>query len=197
MHRNPARRAALLDAAVEILAREGSRGLTQRAVDKEAAVPIGTTSNYFRDRDDLLVQAGVRVYERLRPGEDELTESLVGAGDVASYTAMMRGVVARVTGFRSGYLALLELRLEAVRRPRLRTLLTERVRADVDENLTRHEAAGLPGGTPAVLLMYLAVNWLILEQLTLPEVFTDTEREELIAEAVRRIVAPFPTTTTR
>ncbi|WP_439678358.1 TetR/AcrR family transcriptional regulator [Embleya sp. MST-111070] len=195
MHRNPARRAALLDAAVEVLAREGSRGLTQRAVDKEAAAPTGTTSNYFRDRDDLLVQAGARVYERLRPEEGVLTESLEGARDVASYTAMMRGVVDRVAGFRSGYLALLELRLEAVRRPRLRTLLTERVRADIDENLARHEAAGLPGGSTAVLLIYLAMNWLILEQLTLPDVFTDVERDELIRRAVQRIVAPFPTTT--
>ncbi|MGQ5635868.1 MULTISPECIES: hypothetical protein [unclassified Streptomyces] len=42
MRQNPARRTALLDAAIEVLAREGSRGLTLRAVDKEAALPTGT-----------------------------------------------------------------------------------------------------------------------------------------------------------
>ncbi|MFF2042553.1 TetR/AcrR family transcriptional regulator [Kitasatospora sp. NPDC058170] len=194
MRQNPARRAALLDGAIEVLAREGARGLTLRAVDKEAAVPIGTASNYFRNRDDLLVQAGVRVYERLRPDEGVITELFDRALDAASYGAMLRGSVDRVAAFRSGHLALLELRLEATRRPELRTLLTERVRADIDENVARHEAAGLPGGAAAVLLMYLAMNWLVVEQLTLPDVFTDAERDELVARAVERIVGPFPAT---
>lgn len=195
MRQNPARRAALLDGAIEVLAREGARGLTQRALDKEVAVPIGTTSNYFRNRDELLVQAGVRVYERLRPSEGALTEMFARSRDAASYGAMLRESVGRVAAFRSGHLAMLELRLEATRRPELRTLLTERVRADIDENVTRHEAAGLPGGATAVLLMYLAMNWLIVEQLTLPDVFTDAERDELVTQAVERIVTPFPTAT--
>lgn len=195
MRQNPARRAALLDGAIEVLAREGARGLTQRALDKEVAVPIGTTSNYFRNRDELLVQAGVRVYERLRPTEDALTEMFEQARDAPSYGTMLREAVGRVAAFRSGHLAMLELRLEATRRPELRTLLTERVRADIDENVARHEAAGLPGGATAVQLMYLAMNWLIVEQLTLPDVFTDAERDELVTQAVERIVTRFPTTT--
>ncbi|MFF3574867.1 TetR/AcrR family transcriptional regulator [Nocardia jiangxiensis] len=195
MRQNPARRAALLDGAIEVLAREGARGLTQRAVDKEIAVPIGTTSNYFRNRDDLLVQAGTRVYERLRPAEDALTATFDQARDAASYGTMLRESIRRVVAFPSGHLALLELRLEATRRPELRTLLTERVRADIDENVTRHEAAGLPGGVTAVLLMYLAMNWLVVEQLTLPDVFTDAERDELVTQAVERIVTPFFTAT--
>ncbi|APU15114.1 MULTISPECIES: TetR/AcrR family transcriptional regulator [Actinoalloteichus] len=196
MRQNPARRAALLDGAIEVLAREGSRGLTQRAVDKEAAVPIGTASNYFRDRDDLLVQAGARVYERLRPEDAELTEAFDRVRDVASYTAMVREAVARSAAFRSGYLALLELRLEATRRPELRTLLTERVRADLDENVTLHEAAGLPGDATAVRLVFLAMNWLVVEQLTLPDVLTEDQRDELITQAVARIVVPPPAGTT-
>lgn len=57
MRQNLARRAALVDAAIEVLAREGARGLTFRAVDAEARVPNGTASNYFANRDDLLTQA--------------------------------------------------------------------------------------------------------------------------------------------
>ncbi|WP_378741805.1 hypothetical protein [Nocardia brasiliensis] len=68
------------------------------------------------------------------------------ARDAASYSTMLRESIGRVAAFRSGHLALLELRLEATRRPELRALLTERVRADIDENVIRHEAAGLPGG---------------------------------------------------
>ncbi|MBF6246867.1 TetR family transcriptional regulator, partial [Nocardia elegans] len=41
MRTNPERRRALIDAAIEVLARDGARGLTFRAVDKEAGVPTG------------------------------------------------------------------------------------------------------------------------------------------------------------
>lgn len=67
MRQNPQRRAALLDAAIEVLAREGSRGLTLRAVDAEAGVPTGTASNYFANRAQLLVQILHRTRERLTP----------------------------------------------------------------------------------------------------------------------------------
>ncbi|MFG2111682.1 TetR/AcrR family transcriptional regulator [Streptomyces sp. NPDC048718] len=185
---NPERRAALVDAAIEVLAREGARGLTFRAVDTEAAVPPGTASNYFANRDDLLTQAGGRVYERLLPDEATIARQRAAGSDRATYTTLMRELVDRVSSFRTGYLALLELRLEATRRPALRTVLTERVRADVEANLAYHERSGLPGDATAVKLLMLAFNWLIVEQLTLPEVFPKEEREALIAAAVDRIV---------
>lgn len=47
-------------------------------------------------------------------------------------TELVTEVVDRVFHFRTGYLAILELRLEATRRPELQALLTERVRADLD-----------------------------------------------------------------
>ncbi len=67
MRQNPTRRTALLDAAIDVLAREGSRGLTLRAIDKQAGVPTGTASNYFANRDELLSQVMRRTRERLTP----------------------------------------------------------------------------------------------------------------------------------
>ncbi|MFE0426783.1 TetR/AcrR family transcriptional regulator [Streptomyces sp. NPDC058953] len=190
--RNAERRAALVDAAIEVLAREGARGLTFRAVDTEAAVPNGTASNYFANRDDLLTQAGSRVYERLQP--DEATIARVGTADrdLETYTRLMRELVERVSSFRTGYLAFLELRLEGTRRPELRRLLTERVRADVDANVAYHEASGLPGDAMAVKLLMLTLNWLIVEQLTLPDLYPEEEREALVRVAVERIVGARP-----
>ncbi|MGW5421862.1 TetR/AcrR family transcriptional regulator [Streptomyces sp. NPDC003943] len=185
---NPERRAALVDAAIEVLAREGARGLTFRAVDTEAAVPPGTASNYFANRDDLLTQAGARVYERLQPDEETIARQRAASPDRETYTRLMRELVGRVSAFRTGYLALLELRLEATRRPELRAVLTERVRADVDANVAYHESSGLPGDATAVKLLILAFNWLIVEQLTLPGVYSEEERDALIAAAVDRIV---------
>ncbi|GAA1100921.1 MULTISPECIES: TetR/AcrR family transcriptional regulator [Kitasatospora] len=190
VRRNDQRRAALVDGAIEVLAREGARGLTFRAVDAEAAVPAGTASNYFANRDDLLTQAGARVYERLQPDEATVTRHRTAERDRETYAELMRELVARVSSFRTGYLALLELRLEATRRPELRTVLTERVRADLDANVAYHLASGLPGDATAVKLLYLALNWLIVEQLTLPDVLTPQERDELVAAAVDRIVPP-------
>ncbi|KAA6217387.1 TetR/AcrR family transcriptional regulator [Streptomyces filamentosus] len=186
--RNDERRAALVDAAIEVLAAEGARGLTFRAVDAGAGVPTGTASNYFANRDDLLTQAGARVYERLRPDEATMEATRTAPHDKETYTRLMRELVGRVSGFRTGYLALLELRLEATRRPALRSVLTERVRADVDANVSFHEASGLPGDAMAVKLLVLTLNWLIVEQLTLPDVFSEEEREALVTAAVDRIV---------
>ncbi|MEU7577466.1 TetR family transcriptional regulator [Streptomyces sp. NPDC041068] len=188
VRRNDGRRAALVDAAIEVLAGEGARGLTFRAVDAAAGVPTGTASNYFSNRDDLLTQAGARVYERLTPDPAEVERQRTAKPDKETYVELMREVVGRVSGFRTGYLALLELRLEATRRPELRAVLTERVRADLDANLSYHEASGLPGDAMAVKLLYLAFNWLIVEQLTLPDVLSEAERDEIVAAAVERIV---------
>lgn len=189
VRRNEQRRTALVDAAIEVLAREGARGLTFRAVDTGAAVPVGTASNYFTSRDDLLTQAGARVYERLRPDDEVVTRQQAAGRDRAVYAELMRELVGRIAAFRTGYLALLELRLEATRRPELRKVLTERVRADLDANVRYHEGSGLPGDAMAVRLLYMALNWLIVEQLTLPDVFTPEERDRLVTAAVERIVA--------
>ncbi|ALG10886.1 TetR/AcrR family transcriptional regulator [Kibdelosporangium phytohabitans] len=190
MRQNPERRTALLDAAIEVLAREGSRGLTLRAVDKEADVPIGTSSNYFASRDTLLTQAGARVYERLLPDEATVAQQMSSAVGTEGFVYLMREAMTRISGFRTGYLALLELRLEATRRPELREVLTKRVRADMDENVERHLASGLPGDAVSVRLLQLTLSWLILEQLTLPDIMTDEERDELVTEAVLRLSAP-------
>ena len=190
VRRNTERRAALVDAAIEVLANEGARGLTFRAVDVQAAVPVGTASNYFANRDELFTQAGARVYERLQPDEATIARHQASTRDRQTYTLLMREMVGRISAFRTGYLALLELRLEATRRPQLRAVLTERVRADIDANVAHHKKSGLPGDATAVQLLYLALNWLIVEQLTLPDVLSDTEREQLVAAAVERIVAP-------
>ncbi|MEV0826999.1 TetR/AcrR family transcriptional regulator [Nonomuraea rubra] len=186
MRKNPERRQALIDAAIEVLAREGARGLTFRAVDTEAAVPPGTASNYFANRDDLFTQIGGRIYERLLPDEATMTRSREGVQDEARYAELMHELVDRISAFNSGYLALLELRLESTRRPELRAVLTKRIREDIDANIGYHAASGLPGDSTSVVLLYLTLNWLIVERLTLPDIFTEQEVHDLVDAAVRR-----------
>jgi hypothetical protein len=48
----------------------------------------------------------------------------------------------------------------------------------------------MPGDAETVVMLYLALNWLIVERLTLPEVFGDERTKELITAAVNQIVPP-------
>ncbi|MFG2743543.1 MULTISPECIES: TetR/AcrR family transcriptional regulator [Streptomyces] len=167
---NPERRAALVDAGVEVLARQGARGLTFRAVDAEAGVPVGTASNYFTGRDDLLRQIDTRLHVRLAPDPEVIAGLLARPKDRSLVTAFMHDLMARATRDRTGYLALLEMRLEASRHPELRSSFTKSVRGDLDEAIEFHRGAGLPGGDEVVTVLYLAMLGLLLEHLTLPDV---------------------------
>ncbi|WP_228798498.1 TetR/AcrR family transcriptional regulator [Nocardia cyriacigeorgica] len=60
----PSRREHVIDAAIEVLGTRGPRALTHRAVDDAAGVPTGTTSNYFRTRDALLIGVTERLEQR-------------------------------------------------------------------------------------------------------------------------------------
>jgi DNA-binding transcriptional regulator YbjK len=57
------RRRELCDAAIQVLAEHGSRGLTHGQVDRCAGVPEGTTSYYYRTRAALLRGVGTRIAE--------------------------------------------------------------------------------------------------------------------------------------
>ncbi|MFJ9820508.1 TetR/AcrR family transcriptional regulator [Streptomyces sp. NPDC101151] len=187
---NPERRAALVDAGIAVLAREGARGLTFRAVDGEARVPTGTASNYFTGRDDLLRQIDARLHIRLAPDPEVMETLLRAPRDRSLVTAFMRDIMDRATRDRTGYLALLEMRLEATRRPELRASFTGSVRGDLVQGMEFHRQAGLPGGDETVTVLYLAMLGLILEHLTLPGVLDGVLRGVSVPEGlVERIVA--------
>src|SRR5699024_2229998 len=118
-----------------------------------------------------------------------ITDHLADAQDRAKFAAVMGEAVQRVTGFRSGYLALIELRLEATRRPELQAVLTRAVRSDIAANVSAHRASGLPGDATSVRLLHMALHWLIVERLTLPGVYSEQEADELVARAVERLIS--------
>lgn len=55
--RGLARRAALIDAAIEVVAEQGIAGVTHRSVAARAGFPPSTTSYFFPSIDDLLIEA--------------------------------------------------------------------------------------------------------------------------------------------
>ena len=77
MPTNPQRRAQILNAAIDLLVDVGIGGLTHRQVDDRAALPAGTTSNYFRTRLALLEATADRTAE-LHWQHVEALQTLIG-----------------------------------------------------------------------------------------------------------------------
>ncbi|MFH8492059.1 TetR/AcrR family transcriptional regulator [Streptomyces longisporoflavus] len=192
MRQNPARRAALLDGAIEVLAREGSRGLTLRAVDARAGVPKGTTTNYFANRAELLAQVMTRIQERLTPGETQIADTMREKPSAELVATLLKQLLGRMRADRSSWLALMELRLEATRRPELHAELTRFFTAQLDANISFHLDGGLPGDRTGVILMYLAMVGLIVDDLTVPDLLAPHSVDKLIDELARRLTGTGP-----
>ncbi|MGW5641388.1 TetR/AcrR family transcriptional regulator [Saccharopolyspora sp. NPDC003752] len=186
MRQNPARRTALLDAAIEVLARDGSRGLTLRSVDKEAGVPTGTTTNYFANRAELLRQIMARTHERLTPDPVEMAETMKAAPSRELTATLLRQLVERMRADRSSHLAMLELRLEATRRPELQEDLTTTFADMLKSNIDWHLEAGLPGDRATVLQLYLAMLGVIVDDLTVPGLLQPYGIDKIVDDLVDR-----------
>ncbi|WP_350348103.1 TetR family transcriptional regulator [Agromyces sp. G08B096] len=184
MAKNEERRRALADAGLTVLAREGSRGLTHRAIDEEAGVPTGTASNYFRSRDALIAGLVERIGERLAPTPDDLERRASEPPSRALFTEYLRDIVRRLSEQREVTLALFELRLEAGRSPEVGATLGALLRAGFDADVAFNEAAGLPGGRAEIALFHYAIDGLLLDRLTTsidPAASTDDIVDALVA----------------
>ncbi len=114
------RRRLVADAALTVLAEQGARGLTHRAVDQAAGLPQGSTSNVFRSRAALLEGALERHAELdlaaagPAPEDEPALPPISREQAVAPITAAVEPVIAR----RELNVARFELLLESTRRSR-------------------------------------------------------------------------------
>ena len=180
----------LAAAGLAVLAAEGMRGLTHRAVDRAAAVPQGTCSNYFRTRDELIIALGRRIFDRLTPDDEYLRDRATGPATRDQWVRLMVELFDRARAEPALHLALLELRLEATRRPDLAEPLTAIIRGAFDADLAFHESSGLAGGADEIVLLHLAVGGMITELLTLPDALGSDDPEAVLALLVDRLVYP-------
>ncbi len=192
---NAARRDRLADAAIELIAREGARGLTHRAVDAQAGEPPGTTSRYFRTRDALLRGA----VERIRDLHfADLAAAPRGPVDPAAIGDHLAGTVHNaLTRNRSRHLAVLELFLESTRRPELRAALAATRTAQIALMRDIHGAAGIDLTERQAAMLVTTITGLVHVALTTPEAIgvgrPDDVRELVRAAADMACVAPLRT----
>jgi DNA-binding transcriptional regulator YbjK len=119
---NPAeRRRDLCDAAIQLLADDGAKGLSHLKVDRRAGVPDGTTSFYFRTRSALLRA----VAERLAELDLADLQSVADGSDSRSSPSRLSQVVIQAASEPQLYRtkARYELTMQAARDPGLAAIL--------------------------------------------------------------------------
>lgn len=81
-----------MDAGLRVLAARGLRGLTHRAVDHEAGMPEGSTSNDFRTRQALIAALATHVATRRLAADHPAADQPDADRTVADQTATGRTV---------------------------------------------------------------------------------------------------------
>ncbi len=178
------RRDRIIDACLEVIARDGVDGTSMRRVATAAAVPLGSMTYHFTSRDDLLREA----FERFATSVSDAFETRLAAVDVGDHEALVRALV-DVIGLdvfpdpRDQVLTH-ELYVLAARRPEFRTLTSAWMRRSRTA-LERHldpETAGLMDA--------------VIEGVTIHRALEDQEKGRLDPEmAVRRVLGNERTTT--
>jgi DNA-binding transcriptional regulator YbjK len=182
---NAERRDRLADAAIEILASEGSRGLTHRAVDAQADQPPGTTSRYFRTRDALLRGVVERIRDLHFADLARAPTGRIAGSAIAGHLAAM--VHDALTANRARHLAVMELFLESTRRPELRDEMVATRTAQIQLMRDIHAAAGIELSAERAATLVTIITGLVHIALTTPEAIGLRSPED-IRDRVRSLV---------
>jgi TetR/AcrR family transcriptional regulator, regulator of biofilm formation and stress response len=162
--RGAARREALLEAVLAIVAEVGAEAVTHRRVAERAGLPLASTTYWFDSKEDLLTAALQLAAER---DVARLRELAVTLRERDPLQAVLDAVLDPVDepSSRASLMAAYALLLEAARRPALQELArrwTDAYLETIGELLTR---AGSPRPREDARLILSAADGLLLEQL--------------------------------
>ena len=182
---NAQRRAKLADAAIEVVAHDGLRGLSHRAVDQVANVPRGTTSNYFRSRDALLGATTRRLMEQhFELMERRVSDTTDRAGLIESLSAVLEEAL---TNHRGRYLAMLELAVETARNPETGRGIGEVVDDAMALTYAMHNAGEtLPANH--VQLLSVFYNGLLFTWTVMPQILAGRRPGEITREVLEKLL---------
>lgn len=180
------RREQLLDAAIEVVGTRGLRALTHRAVEAQAGLPAGSTSNLFRRRTDLV--AGV--LERLLERETAAWEGIVddaprdGADRVEAVADLLAERVLVLTApMRALTVTRFALYHEAALDPSLRELIAH-ARTRVEHGMADWLARlGVRIEPPAIAVLLSTMNGMLVERVS-----TAGQADAAIAPALRLVL---------
>jgi DNA-binding transcriptional regulator YbjK len=185
------RRRELLDAALGVVADEGLRGLTHRAVDRRAGLPEGTCSAYLRTKQVLMLAVAEHVAATLAADVDRLAVELAECeGDADQAVVRTSALFERWLEERELVLAKLELSLEAPRNAAVADVLSawrSRLVAVVDTMLTR---AGKPHSLSRSEALVASFDGLLIAALQKPPQERRAFLSESLALVLRALTEP-------
>jgi TetR/AcrR family transcriptional regulator, regulator of biofilm formation and stress response len=165
--RGAARREALLEAVLRIVAEVGPDAVTHRRVAEVAELPLASTTYWFKSKDHLLTAA-------LELAADRDTERLMqyaaaaGRSDIDPIDAVI-GAINECSdptqASRGSLIATFALLLEAARRPALREIAQRWTEAYLVTLTQLMEQAGSPHPRQDAELLLAAADGLLIEQL--------------------------------
>jgi DNA-binding transcriptional regulator YbjK len=188
---NQQRRDALADAAIAIVAREGTHGLSHRSVDEAAEVPKGTTSNYFRSRDALLEATVNRVVQLHFEWISELRAKRAGELDRAALLEILTQVLDdAVTVHKDRYRAMMELLLEGTRRPDLHVALVRTFNGTIELIKDVHRTRDVEPTDREVHMLRVLYVGTLFGYIVLPETMQALTPGETATTIVNTVLTP-------
>lgn len=162
------RKTLIADAAIALLASAGSKGLTHRAVDAHAGLPLGSTSFYCRTRSDLLTLT------LLRHAALDMSDLQVDAHKMAqtewSLDDFINLLAERVADWlspskRARLVARFELFMMATRDPDLAVIVAEQRRHFLLATEAALSRAGVSQPTAVAPMLLVLVDALLVDQI--------------------------------
>ncbi len=166
--RGAARREALLDAVLRIVAEVGADAVTHRRVAETAGLPLASTTYYFDSKEHLLTAAlewaaerdTARLHVFLSQAPEAITDPLGLAVE-----AILDPLGDNDQSCRASLLATYALMLEAARRPALREITRRWTEAYLDALSRLLELAGSEDPRSDAEILLAAADGLLVEQL--------------------------------
>lgn len=106
-------RAKINEATLQIMKRDGMRGVRHRAVAKEAGVPLGATTYHFKNIEDLIVSAFVQWRSGGSQRSNPITDTVQGFID-KNATTMLQSDSGRITFAREIYRFMVDYELDQI-----------------------------------------------------------------------------------
>ncbi|MEV6815947.1 TetR family transcriptional regulator [Micromonospora sp. NPDC051296] len=164
-----ARQRQLLDAAITVLGSRGTRHLTHRAVDDQAGLPTGSTSNRYRTREALLAGVLTRILDLETSGWHQLAGNLHHI-DPDTFTTTLGVLVHHLaTTGRTLTLARLAIFAEAAHQPALQQQIAHGQRDLAAWATPLLAALGARHPATALRLLLALVDGLLNNQLANPD----------------------------
>jgi DNA-binding transcriptional regulator YbjK len=181
-----ARMEVLLGAAVHVVAENGLRGLTHRAVDRQAGLPEGSCSAYLRTREALVLAVTEYVAERVAGHVRDLADELAGRplDDDRAVETVTRFIL-RWVDEREILVARLELTIQASRDPTLAATIGSLRKDLVDVVAGMLTARGKPHGAAAAETLVSSFDGVLIGALPRPA----SQRRAFVRRSIEALMA--------